>query len=294
MKTPKSSRKMTRFVPSSLLCLGLLMTGSDLTGLGPRASAQSLANLLGYWQFEEGTGGTTADSSGNNLTGTLAGTPLPVWVTPSQAGLGLGALDFSPTARVSIGNPPELQLTGPLTLTAWTLADSLSGSGRVVTKGGNSGNRGWSLGVESAGYYAFQIPGSGTTLASISTAPGTVPLGQWTHLAGVYDPSDLSMKLYINGVLAPTTLGATPVPATMFNPATAVSIGTRSDGSTRWDGQLDEVRIFNRALSLADILSLPELAAVVPEPSTLALCGVAAVLLGLRRFGRVRPANKAR
>ena len=270
MRTCESSRQMSCFLPAGLLCMVLLMTGST------RASA----SLLGYWQFEEGAGTTTADSSGNGLTGTLAGSPIPVWVTPGA--VGSGALDFTPTARVSLGNPALLQLTGPLTLTAWTLADTVSGSGRVITKGGNSGSRGWSLGVEALGYYSFQIPSSSTVLAVCNTAPGTVALGTWTHLAAVYDPTALSMKLYINGALA-TTTNSLVIPATMFNPASiAVSIGTRSDGTTRWDGKLDEIRIYNEALSAAQI------AALVPEPSTLAICATSAALLGLRCSVRVR------
>jgi hypothetical protein len=205
--------------------------------------------------------------------------------------VGPGALDFTPTARVSLANDPLLQLTGPLTLTAWTLADATAG-GRVITKGGNSGFRGWSLGVESAGYYSFQIPSSATALAVCNTAPGSVPLGVWTHLAAVYDPTALSMSLYINGALAMTTNSV--VPAVMYNPATiAPSIGTRSDGTTRWDGKLDEIRIYNEALSQAQILALPELAAVIPEPSTLAMLATSVALLGLRCCMRARPTNKS-
>ena len=266
---------MNCFAPASLLCIVLLMAG-----LGTRASA----SLLGYWQFDEGFGPTTADSSGNGLTGTLAGTPIPVWVTGM---VGPGALDFTPTARVSLANDPLLQLTGPLTLTAWAWADATAG-GRIITKGGNNGFRGWSLGVESTGYYSFQIPSSSTSLTSINTAPGTVALGVWTHIAAVYDPTALTMNLYINGAPATTTMVNT-VPAVMYNPATiSPSIGTRSDGTTRWDGKLDEIRIYDQALTIDQIRALPELASVIPEPSTLAICGAMAAMMGLRRFVRAR------
>ena len=55
--------------------------------------AVSNATLLGHWTCEEGTGTTTADVSGNGLTGTLVGTTLPQWVTPGA--VGSGALNFS-------------------------------------------------------------------------------------------------------------------------------------------------------------------------------------------------------
>ena len=219
--------------------------------------AVSHATLLGHWTFSEGSGTTAADSSGTGNNGTLAGSPLPVWVTPGA--VGPAALDFTPTARVSLANTPSLQLTGPLTLSAWTWADATAG-GRIITKGGNSGSRGWSLGVESGGYYSFQIPPTSTSLTSANTANGTVALGVWTHVAAVYDTNaPPSMKIYINGVLATTTISGT-VPATMYNPPSiSPSIGTRSDGTTRWDGKLDEVRIYNEALTEAQIQALPEL-----------------------------------
>jgi hypothetical protein len=247
----------------------------------------SRAGLLGYWSFEEGSGTTTADMSGNGLTGTLSGATLPAWVTPGA--VGSGALDFTPIAapnseKVDIGNPPSLNLTGSyLTLSAWAFPRSVSDGGRIVTKGGGSNNRGWSLGVESTGIWRLQIASGVNALTSCSTANGTVALNTWTHIAGVYDGVAGTMKLYINGVEATTTLSAA-VPAFMSNPVNVgVGIGSRNDGSgiTRWNGMLDEVRIYDQALTPNEIMAL------VPEPSTLALGLALAAMVGLRRFGRV-------
>ncbi len=218
------------------------------------------SSLIGYWKLEEGTGATTADSSGNGLHGTLTGTPLPTWVTPGW--LGASALEFpgNTDSRVTIGNSPLVQITGPLTLMAWAYPVSTSNGGRIVTKGGNSGDRGWSLNVENTGIWRMQIPASSTTLVSCSTDPGTVALGTWTHVAAVYDPNDSggpTMKFYTNGVLAPTTITGGTVPSSMYNPANiSVAIGARSDGTTRWQGRIDEVRIYSRALGDAEIATL--------------------------------------
>ena len=151
--------------------------------------------LRAYYRFEEGSGTTTADASGNNLTGTLLNGPL--WV-PGK--LGQYALDFDGSNdRVDVGNPALLQLTGPMTLTAWAWPESLSDNGRIITKGGGSGSRGWSLNVENTGTWAFQVAVNSTTLTSLQVSG--VPLNTWTHVAGVYDPSGTpSMKLYTNGV----------------------------------------------------------------------------------------------
>jgi len=252
MRTSESLRRIKCFTPSdfwtTLRPIGLALALFSLP-------AVSNATLLGHWTFEEGTGTTTADLSGTGNDGTLAGSPLPVWVSPGA--VGTGALDFTPTARVSLPNSASLQLTGALTLTAWTWADASAG-GRVISKGTTT--RGWELTVENTGYYQLLIPVNATTLTSCKTDPGTVALGVWTHIAAVYDPSALTMKIYTNGVLATTTISGT-VPATMYNNTNMTpTIGTRPDGSSRWDGRLDEIRVYDTALTQAQIQALPELA----------------------------------
>jgi len=220
------------------------------------------STLVGHWQLNEGSGTTTADSGIGGFTGTLTGSPLPTWVTPGREGS--AALEFPGNAnsRVDVGNPAPLQLTGPLTLAAWAFPDTWT-SGRLVTKGGGSGSRGWALNTEPTGVWALQIPYDSTSLVALETDPGTVPLGTWTHVAGVYDPNDPggpSMKIYTNGVLA-IMRNDFLVPIEMYNPPTiSVAIGARSDGSTRCDGKVDDVRIYARALSAEEIAAL-----VVPE-----------------------------
>jgi hypothetical protein len=142
-----------------------------------------------------------------------------------------------------------------MTVAAWVWPDSLSDNGRIITKGGGSGNRGWALNVESSGVWSLQVAVNSTTLTSLQV-PG-VPLNAWTHVAGVYDPSGTpSMKLYTNGVLAGTLTAG--VPAAQYNSGMNVSIGARADGITRWDGKIDEVRIYARALSAAEIVALTQ------------------------------------
>ena len=226
--------------------------------IAPNTQAQfTYGALRAYYRFEEGSGTTTADASGNNLTGTLMNGPL--WVTGK---LGQYALDFDGSNdRVDVGNPALLQLTGPMTIAAWAWPDSLSDNGRIITKGGASGNRGWALNVESTGVWSLQVASSATALTSLQV-PG-VPLNTWTHVAGVYDPSGTpSMKLYTNGVLAATLTAG--VPAAQYNSGMNVSIGARADGTTRWNGKMDEVRLYARALSAAEIALLPQPPVVPP------------------------------
>jgi hypothetical protein len=206
------------------------------------------SSLVGWWQFEEGSGLTTADATGSGYDGTLVNGP--VWV----AGLfGNWALQFDgPDDLVNVGNPAAFQITGPLTLSAWVWVNSISANGRIVTKGGVSGQRCWSLNVEGYNAWAFQIASSGT--ANMTVAVTNVFLNEWVHVAGVYDPTVPVMRLYTNGVLGGELTAG--VPTVQYNNSLAVGIGNRSIAGTPWHGKIDEVRIYTRALSGAEVAAL--------------------------------------
>jgi hypothetical protein len=280
MKTPRLSRKLNYFTHAVPLCVVLLMAG-----LATRASA----GLVGYWQFEEGTGTTTADASGYGFTGTLqSGSTVPTW-QPGFAGA--YSLEFNTAnsatdgniSRVNVGNPLELQFTTGMTLAAWVYLDAANtSSGSIVSKVGASGLRGWRLGNDSASQaWELAIAPTPTSVLTYRAATGSVlpAVGTWTHVAGVYDGANQTMALYINGVQISGSLLSGTIPSVMNSPAVNVAIGGRAnDFSQKWDGKLDEVRIYDNALTGDQIMAL------VPEPSALSIFGVSAVLFGLRRF----------
>jgi len=230
-----------------LLVSGVQDLAEPPNTIAPNSQAQFQYNsLVGYWQFEEGTGTTTADSSGNGFTGTLLNGP--TWVP----GLfGNYALDFD-VDRVDCGNPPAMQLTGPMTVAAWVHVDSFSDNGRIVTKGGGPGQRGWSLNVEGIDVWAFQLAISASVNISLNVA--SIPIRRWTHVAGVYDPGVPVMRLYTNGVLGGELTAG--VPTAQHDSLLNVSIGARPIEATFFDGRIDEVRVHARALTGAEIAVL--------------------------------------
>jgi hypothetical protein len=208
------------------------------SGTGP-------VGLVGHWKLDEGSGGTTADASGQAVTGTLVNGP--VW-TAGRAG---NALQFDGVDdRVNLGNPTHLRLTGAMTLSAWVWIDAFT-NGRILNKQGAHGSRGWSLNIESGGYASFQIATSATSMVLVN---GTaLPTNQWVHLAGTYEPG-MAMRLYVNGVLnASLTSG---VPASQYDSGLNVTLGSRPDGTNLFDGRIDEVRIYNRPLAAAEVQQL--------------------------------------
>lgn len=208
----------------------------------PSGGGGPVGGLVGHWKLDEGSGGTTSDASGQGVTGTLVNGP--VW-TPGRSG---NALQFDGVDdRVNLGNPTHLRLTGAMTLSAWVWVDAFT-NGRIINKQGNSGSRGWSLNVESGGYASFQVATSSTSMVLVNGT--SLPTNQWVHLAGTYEPG-VALRLYVNGALnASLTSG---VPASQYDSPLNVTIGSRPDGSNLFDGKIDEVRIYNRPLTAAEV-----------------------------------------
>jgi hypothetical protein len=217
--------------------------------------AGALQNLAGWWRFNEGTGNSTADSSGNGLTGTRNGgkSSKPAWTTSGKLD---GALIFSARSgqSISVDDAPALDPTSGITISAWIRPTEWnSGSNpRVLQKGENDNQ--YRLLVE-AGSFKFDISGVGTITY------GTLPdLNTWTHVAGTYDGSQ--MKLFFNGVV----VASASVSGDMFTTGDSLYIGAKTTDATGGDhfvGTLDDVRVYGRGLGDAEIANLASQAGTV-------------------------------
>ncbi len=94
------------------------------------------------------------------------------------------------------------------------------------------------------------IPTSGVYL----DATNVLPIGRWTHIACIYDPSQSIAKMYINGKeVALVNNGSNPITTPMSNTTSVFNIGRRSNNSLYFKGSIDEFRIWNRLRSLIEI-----------------------------------------
>jgi hypothetical protein len=207
------------------------------------------SGLVAAYGFNEGTGTTVADVSGNTLTGTINGA---AWTTGGKYG---NALSFNGTSSyVDLGNPAALQLTGSMTWSAWVkAAANPADDGQVVAK--SDGASGWQFKTSpDTGPHTFGVgvSGSGGSIAQRYSV-ATRSLNVWYHVAGVYNAAAATLDVYVNGVLDNGTLVGT-IPAAQVNSAVNVNIGRRTGGFL-FNGIIDEVRIYNRALSAAEIQS---------------------------------------
>ncbi|MBN1671107.1 MAG: FecR domain-containing protein [Kiritimatiellae bacterium] len=202
--------------------------------------------LVGHWRFDEIAGKQAFDHS-------PAGNHGRIYRAERVKGPLGGALAFNGIdAYVDIGNPPELRLTGPMTASAWVTVNSLRNA-RIVAKQGNRNQRCWCLNIEQTGEYAFHIAAAPEDVRAVN-AP-IRELRRWVHLVGVYEPGR-ALRLYLDGELAGEVTAN--VPATQHDSAQPVNIGRRPDAlpDVYWDGKIDDVRIYNRALSDTEVRAL--------------------------------------
>ncbi|MFA5996288.1 MAG: LamG-like jellyroll fold domain-containing protein [Candidatus Paceibacterota bacterium] len=254
------------------------LTGSQLTTMTTSSTATSRAaipqttvkaptktGLVGAWTFDEGTGTKANDSSGTRNTGTLSGTTLPSWTTGK---LGKALLfGISGTSYVSGGT--NLGLSGDFsgTASAWIKrATGSSGTFQAVFVAGSAATlQSFGLGINggSDGDVTIQFNGG----KGRYSAGGLIPLNTWTHIAVTKTAGAIesTSHLYINGVEVTQTGGQTGTPNFV---AGINNIGKWTTNGYEFNGLIDDVRVYNRALSAAEIAALYRSTATVVNTST--------------------------
>lgn len=246
------NKVMKQFLWLAIL-LGVVSTG---LAQGPIAA----------YHFNEGTGTALLDASGNNVNGVLQGGA--TWSTQGQFG---GCLLLNgTTAYVDLGNPPSFNMTGSMTISAWVnAAANPADDGQIVAK--SDGSSGWQFKSSpdvSPHQFGIGIRGSGVNVQRYSTT--LRQLNTWYFVAGVYNAANQTLSIYVNGVLDNGTLRDGPVPPSQGTSGVNANIGRRT-GGFYFNGRIDNMRIYNRALSSGEIVSdmntpvLP--VGVTPSPS---------------------------
>ena len=209
-----------------------------------RLYQQGTGGLVAHWAFEEGRGSTVYDWAGNNH-GTIHGAK---WTT-GRVG---GALSFDGVDDyVDCGNDPLFDITGPITLTAWLKTSSGSSVWQgIVTKGEVL----WKIQKHVSGSGDFEcwgLIGAPRPGPYLSTVGVNMNDGQWHHIAGTYDGA--AMRIYWDGLLN----NSFSVSGTINTGSYPVYIGgVYGKPEYGFPGIIDEVAIYNRALSAEEIRQL--------------------------------------
>jgi glucose/arabinose dehydrogenase/chitodextrinase len=194
--------------------------------------------LVAAYSFNEGNGNTVSDLSGIGNNGTVSAA---TWTTAGKYG---SALSFSGTGRVTINDAPSLRLTGGMTLEAWVRPSVVSTEWRDVIYKGND-NYYLMATSTTGGRPCLGAMFGGTSAQAFGTT--TLGLNTWTHIAGTYDGT--MERFYVNGVQVATRAQSGNL-TTSSNP---LQIGGDSIYNQNFSGLIDEVRVYNRALTVAEI-----------------------------------------
>lgn len=187
--------------------------------------------MVAWWPGD----GSAADIAGANA-GTLVGGATYAPGRVDQA-FSLNGTD----AWVQVPDSAALRITGAITIDAWVSPTALGG--RVVDKITAGTGDGYLLDTH-GGVVRLIVDGQ------ILSGSTSIPTGVWSHIAGTYDGSE--MRVYLNGSLDGSVAASVAIPTN----ALPVRIGADSDGQSRFSGLIDEVEVFGRALSQAEIQAI--------------------------------------
>lgn len=209
------------------------------------------ASLVGKWTFNENSGSTVSDGSTNGNNGTLSGGTS--WTTGKDG----NALNFN-NGYVGVPGSASLNtISKCITLSAWVKAGANTSKSTVIERwlyGTGVNQRSYCLYLSPNGTVSFGLSSDGATSKWLTTKE-TIPQNTWTYVTATFDGS--TMKLYINGKLSTSAASGFP---TVFVPSGDLHIGFWQTSSTTWDapflGTIDEVKIFNEALSSSEINNL--------------------------------------
>jgi hypothetical protein len=241
-----------------------LRTGTQSLNL--RINAQSLpvsvSGMAGYWSFDDGT---ASDNSGNGNNGTLINDPTPV---PGKAGRGLSFDGI--TQYVNVGDVLDPG-SGDLSVFAWVRSTQSGGLNMIVSKRNSSAaaNPGYQLFQNLNGALTFTFADGRSSRVRIDSTGPLINDGNW-HLVGVVYTRTANGVLYVDGVPATGGSGSITSQSGAVDNSVPLRFGLEdsTDSGFHWNGALDEVRIYNRALSaqeVADMYPLTIVSTTVPD-----------------------------
>ena len=203
--------------------------------------------------------GNAQDATGNGNQGVVNGS------VPYVAGKVGNAFSFNANVAnyVRIPNSASLQ-TAQMSVEYWVNFNSATNAVTVAKRNGSSDA--WQVGITySGGNFNLQFVGEGVDRYSASLAS---PVGVWTHVAATYDGS--TAKGYINGA----QVLSEPFTLHLGSRTADIYVGNYAGSALPFDGKVDELSIYNRALSAAEVLAIYQAGSSGKTPPVPTVTGV--------------------
>lgn len=208
----------------------------------PRPTPIPGTGLVAAWSFDTVNNGQAPDVTGKGNVALVSGA---AWTSAGKFG---GAMTFDGVNdMLTVNDSASLDLTGGMTLEAWVYPINSLDSWRCIMTKEMAGG---------AVYYivantSYNTPAMGVYVGSekVLTGGAKLSLNTWTHLAATYD--GVTQRLYVNGKLVSSRAQSGPI----LTSSGALRIGASSIYGEYFTGRIDEVRVYNRALSMAEIVT---------------------------------------
>ncbi|PCJ03251.1 MAG: hypothetical protein COB14_00535 [Alphaproteobacteria bacterium] len=217
------------------------------------------AALVGHWRLDETSGSTITDSSGSGNGGTWSDNVNADVAEETVAGKLGTSIHFDGTDDyVTIADNAALSggTNATLTWSFWFNPDSIpAGEAQLLTKSLSSENKDWEFAYKDGQTVRFYYEnGSGNDAPCRCDTISTFNTGEWNLITATYDGNTNALKMYVNGVLESTFTLTYDLPDTTGS----VQIGQRSyaAGVNNFDGDIDDVRIYDRVLTSTEIAYL--------------------------------------
>ena len=237
-----------------ITCTTGTVNADSETGAGLPYSCGALAGPIAYWPLDEGGAAqTTADSTSNNNDGTL-GTSTgvnpedPTWVT---VGSGYGLEFDGSDDYVEMANEANFDFaTGDMSVSAWIYSKAVQPNYAGIVSKYDGSDGAWSFQFDAAEKMVFEWNVTGGDAYDFAETNADIPQNQWLHVVGTLTGSTL--RIYVDGAVQTVTDNLSAARATN---AQNLRLG-QSTLSNQFDGCIDEVRIYDRALGQGEITTL--------------------------------------
>jgi hypothetical protein len=230
------------------------------TADGPFALGCDAGGLVAAWMFDEGEGGVANDCTGHGYTARFVGDA--GWASGRDGG---ASLDLHKSGYADCDDPGGgLRFGGSMTVAAWVWVRDFSNNGRIFTLSTSSTSRSFELTAENSlqppvGHLSMIVYGIASDSSPVYQAANTpqddaglLSPGTWRHVAGVYVYPAGTILIFLNGAQVGVFSNAGP----RHEDGDPIRIGQRDTASEAFDGMIDELRFYNRALPLGEIQAL--------------------------------------
>jgi hypothetical protein len=213
-------------------------------------------SCVAWWKFDETSGTSATDSTGNGRTGTLSGFAMDTTSGWNEGVFGNGLMFDGVNDTISISDNDALDIgTGSKSWVFWFKTTTSGVTNNIYRKSGSTNVGGLIISVSSANKLRVDMRNSDGTAAFNASSANSVNDGEWHQGAIVLDRTGLIVYVYVDGLQGGSvSVSGIDSPDPNLNVTNAALIGQSS--SAYYTGSLDNFRIYSRALQASEIYDM--------------------------------------